>query len=347
MRLMKNSMRNRKSRYRYEKKRIAILSSGGDIFLSSLVLKLFKERFYDEIDEMFVCYNNHAQIPLSVAQEFIKNVMEEPKARIVYYPMGVGNGVPIKQGVLLAPDDSLILLLEDDGWVFTQGKINECFERIESGETDLLGSPRGSCGQEIWNAAQTKYNLDYTGEKDVGPTWWPNFLFCKRKDLLRTDLNFASKEYKAGEYVKEIDHTMVETQYSDTFAFASLQLRYLGIRSEEIPQFHCSPTEMADKQLGKMNWRNNQSPYWLHVGSLSSGFGGYLSGQIPDVSTDMAKWEIETRVAGWKIACDLTEGYVNFRKEYLMGIEDLIQNAKLDNGRIQAKYSLYRSLLRM
>ena len=329
------------------KKRIAILSSGGDIFLSSLVLKLFKERFYDEIDEMFVCYNNHAQIPLSVAQEFIKNVMEEPKARIVYYPMGVGNGVPIKQGVLLAPDDSLILLLEDDSYCFTPGVIDAQFKRIESGEVDAVGSPRFSCGEEIAIALKANYNLEYSGYGDRGPFHWPSFYFGKREDFLKTDLNFGSKEYEEGVFYKEMNRSLEKTEHTDTFGWAHMQMRHNGVRFGEVDQFHCSPTEMADKRTGMGNWYKGKIPFWFHAGSLSAGWNGYLNTSTPDTSTDMAKMEMETRCAWWQIASDLTEGFDSFKKEYKDGIISLISRAKLENSRVQEKYNLYRGMLKM
>lgn len=328
----------------------AFLSAGGDPFISSLVLKLWKERWYDEIDKLYICYNNHSGVPYSIAGEFLKRASEDPKVHIIYHPRGIGNGMPITEMTLLSKED-LVMLLEDDGFIFESGHVNRCFQQIESDLTDAVGSPRGSCGKEIWDALQKKYTLDYSGYGDVGPNYWPNFFFVKRKDLLRTDLNFGSKTWQAGEYSSEMDHTFKEVNHGDTFVWACVQLRALGLRFQSVPQYHASPTEVTDKQQGVMNWYQGQKPYWIHGGSLSAGWGGYLSGQVPDVSHEMAKLEIETRVAFWRIALDTTEGfedyYGEFKKEYRKGIDDLIVNAKLAVDRIEDKYRLYRQLMRI
>jgi hypothetical protein len=80
---------------------------------------------------------------------------------------------------------------------------------------------------------------------------------------------------------------------------------------------------------------------------LSSGWGGYLSGAVPDVSTDGAKMEIETRVAFWTICSDVVEGFEEFKKEYKAGIEQLIVDAKLDRKRIQQKIDIYRKTMKL
>ena len=42
------------------------LSAGGDPFLALFAIKLWKERWYDEVDKFWVCYNNHSGVPLEV-----------------------------------------------------------------------------------------------------------------------------------------------------------------------------------------------------------------------------------------------------------------------------------------
>lgn len=327
-------------------KRIANLSAGGDVLIASLVLKLWNERWRDEVDHMIINYNNHANAPQSAVSEFLSTVSADPNVDIIYHPTGCGNGTPIREGTLIAPQDSLIMLLEDDGLAFTPGVIDKCFQQIESDLCDAVGSPRGSCGVEVWDAAQKKYNLDYSGYGDQGPTYWPNFFFAKRKDLLRTDMDFGSHTWQPGEYSKELDHTFKEVNHGDTFVWASVQLRYLGVRFHNVPQFHASPTEIEDVENHTMNWIG-EKPYWLHGGSLSSGWGGYLSNQVPDVSTDGAKQEIESRVAFWSIAANVVDGYKDFKYDYQRGIENLINNAVLDRDRIGKKVGIYRNLMQI
>lgn len=323
--------------------RAIFLSAGGDPFIASLVVKLFQERWYDEVDKFYICYNNHSGVPLEVAQEFISRVITEPKVQLIYHPRGIGNGMPITEMTLIAKED-LVMLLEDDGFIFDAGIVDKCFQKIESDLTDIVGSPRGSCGPEIWERSKEKYGLDYTGYGDVGPNWWPNFFFCKRADLLRTDLNFASITFKPGEYCKELDYIFKDINHGDTFVWACMQLRALGLRSHSVPQHHASPFEIDEFENKTMNWIGDK-PKWIHGGSLSSGWGGYLSNQVPDVSNESAMQEIETRVAFWTIASSIIDGYKDFKYVYQKGIENLTNNAGLDRDRIGNKVGIYRSLM--
>lgn len=327
--------------------RCIFLSAGGDPFLSLFVLKLFQEKFYDEIDRFYINFNNHVAVPTNVVSEFVSRVVKEPKVHLIYHPNGIGNGMPITEMTKIAKED-LVMLLEDDGFIFESGAVNKCFQQIESDLTDIVGSPRFSCGNEIAEASKVKYGLDYSGYGDVGCNWWPNFFFCKRKDLLKTDLNFGSITFKPGDYCKELDHTFTEINHGDTFVWACMQLRALGLRSHSVPQHHASPFEITDKEKQEQNWHPTQSWFpWIHGGSLSAGWGGYLSGQIPDVSNDSAKQEIETRVAFWLICQDAIEGFGDFKAKYTKGIDDLIVNAKLDMDRISKKIQIYKELMKV
>lgn len=317
------------------------MSSGGNVFESLLVLRLFKKHWYDEVDKFYINFNNHAGTPDNVVAEFLSKIVD-PKVHLVYHPEGIGNGPPITELLGICKED-YILLMEDDFFIFTPGKVDECFKRIESGETDILGSPRYTYG-EVADVAKKAFNLDYSGYGDKGFADWPTGFFCKRSDLLRTDLDFGSKAYLKGEYFKELDHTFEKDNYTDTFAWTSIQLRHLGLRSIAIPQFHADPYEIESKEKGEMNWKDG-SPYWIHAGSLSSGWNGYLSGNIPDVSNDSAVREMETRCAFWSICSDMADGFDDFKKLYKQGINNLIINAGLDRGNITKKMAIYGKLM--
>lgn len=325
--------------------RAVFLSAGGDVFIASLVMKLWRERWYDEVDKFYVSYNNHAGVPLEVAQEFIAWCMNEPKVQIIYHPQGVGNGVPITEMALIAKED-LVMLLEDDGFIFEPGYVDTSFKVIEEGHADAVGSPRGSCGQEVTDGMIKKYDIDISGLGDKGVNYWPNFFFCKREDLLKTDLNFGSKHFPAGEYFKELDHTFVEDNYGDTFVWGDIQMRYNGVRFAEVPQFHASPEEIDYFEQKSDKWANDRFGVgWIHGGSLSSGWGGYLTGSIPDVNTLQSKMEIETRCAFWSLAVEHIEGFEDFKIGYVLGINQLIVKADLSKDRIHKKYNIYKQLL--
>lgn len=325
--------------------RACYLSAGGDPFITLLAMKLWKKYWYNEVDKFYINYNNHATVPIEIVSEFLATACQDPKVHMIYHPTGIGNGVPITEMVQISHED-LIMLLEDDGFIFTEGAVNRAFQKIESDLTDVVGSERRSCGDEIWDRSQEKYHLDYSSYGDVGPNWWPNFFFCKRSDILKTDMDFGSVAFKPGDYCKELDYTFKDINYGDTFVWMCMQLRALGVRSQNIPQHHASPNELEEKEQGIMNWHPSQQPFeWIHGGSLSSGWNGYLNRLLPDVSNEGAKMEIETRVVFWKIASDVVEGFDDFKVKYREGLENLIEKCELDRNRIQGKYDLYRGML--
>lgn len=325
--------------------RAVFMSAGGDSFIALFALKLFQERWYNEVDSFYICYNNNCHVPDAVVEEFKSVVSKDAKVKLIFFPSGIGNGKPIDEMLKVATED-LVMLLEDDGFIFTSGIVDKCFKRIESGEVDAVGSPRFSCGFEVSKLLKEKYNLDYSGDGDRGPNFWPNFFFCKREDLLKTDRNFASFVFEKGKFYPELGGEITEDgQYGDTFVWACVQMRNLGVRFGSVPQKHASPYEFDDKLNSKGNW---VSPIeWIHGGSLSTSWGGYLSGMKPDFTNDYGKQEIETRVAFWAICAQQISGFDDFKDAYLQGIEKLIMDSKLDQGRIELKIDIYKNLMKL
>lgn len=327
--------------------RCAFMATAGDPFSTLLVYKLFKKVWYDEVDAFYININNHCQVPKEVTAELLYKLSLDPKIHLIYHPRGIGNGPPITEMVHIC-DKDLVLLLEEDGFIFSPGVVSGCFQQIESDLVDAVGSPRFSCGVEVGEAAQKKWHLNYGGYGDVGPNFWPNFFFCKKSDLLKTDLDFGSHTWQAGEYCPKLDHTFKEVNHGDTFVWMSVQLRALGLRFGTVPQHHASPYEISDKARGEQNWHKATQPFdWIHAGSLSAGWGGYLSNRTPDVSNESAMLEIETRVAFWTICMEEAEGFEDFKMQYKQGIEGLIANAGLDKNRIKNKYTLYKEILKL
>lgn len=322
--------------------RAAYLSSGGDPFLADFTLSLWNRHWRDEIDTMYVGYNNHAEVPTTTAHEFIRTWEKDPKVRIIYTPHGIGNGTPITQMLLNSKENSL-LLLEDDSYIFTPGVVNDWFTKLENGMDLVIGSPRYSVG-EVAEVMRDLYTLDYTGVGDKGMAWWPSFFLCKRADLLKTDLDFGSTKYPKGIYFEELDHVMKEDDYTDTFTWASIQLRYQGLTEFPIPQNHAHPMDL-ENVVKKTNMFSNGDPEYIHGGSLSSGWGGYLNVKTPPVETDMQKQDIETRIAFWSIVCDAYDRNILFKSEYKRAIEKLKQDAQLNRTRIDNKIQLYRRLM--
>jgi hypothetical protein len=327
--------------------RAVSLATAGDPFTTSFVLKLFQERWYDEADAFYINFNNHCGVPDYVVSEFVSKAVKDKKVHLIYHGRGLGNGPPVAEIIHCCRED-LIMLIEEDGFIFDSGAVNHEFQQIESDLVDAVGSPRFSCGLELGEAVAKKYKLDYSGYGDVGPNFWPNFFFCKTADLKRTDLDFGSHAWKPGTYEPLLDWTFKEWEGGDTFVWMGVQLRALGLRFGKVPQHHADPYELENKGKAEGNWHIiNQPFHWIHGGSLSAGWGGYLTGRVPDTSTDISKREIETRVAFWKICMDETDGYEAFKVLYKEGIQSLIDNAHLQQGRIDDKINLYRKVMKL
>lgn len=319
--------------------RVVLGPQSSDPFLTLFVYQLFKKYWYEEVDKMYILFN--VEMERGYIGELTSTLSKDPKVSLLYQPFSVGHGEGIRQLLQMSMGEN-VMLLEDDGFIFTPGFVSENFRLLENGEFDLIGSPRRSCSQEIWDKSQERYNIDYTGVGDKGPNFWPNFLFTKKELLLKTDQNFGSVLFKAGEYCKELDYTFKEDNAGDTFVYASMQMRAMGIRVKEIPQFHSFPSEVTDKDLKFNNWQNG-NPTHLHGGSLSSGWShnGFLRNAQPVVD----KEDIETRVALWKLAVDSVHGLETFKMEYEHGINNLIEINNLNRSDIQKKYDLYLNLI--
>ena len=327
--------------------RAVFMASGGDPFIALFAYKLFKERWYDEVSAFYINLNNHSRVPKEVIAEFLATLSQNPKVHLIYHPDGRGNGPPVAEMVHVCQED-LVLLLEDDGFIFDSGIVDKCFQKIESDLTDAVGSPRFSCGAEVGEASQKKYKLTYGGYGDVGPNFWPNFFFCKKADLLKTDLDFGSHTWQPGEFSPELNHTFKEINHGDTFVWMCVQLRALGLRFESVPQHHADPYEVRHKKTKEGNWHRLTQPFhWIHGGSLSTGWGGYLEDRTPDVSAEISKYEIETRCAFWELSAANTRGFKSFKDSYIKGLNSLIIRAGLSPSRINEKYELYKEVMKL
>lgn len=333
--------------------RACLISACGEPLLASFCIELLKKNAWDEFDTLYICFNNYAEAPTEAQAEFMARYINDPKIRIIYWPSQLGYGKPIAKMLAVCEED-LICLLEDDGFIVKPGFLDSAFKQIENDHVDALGSPRFSCGQEIAEALKLKYKLDYSGYGDKGPAYWPNFFFCKRTDLLKTDCDFGPHGFEKGETYKELNHTMKETEAGDTFVWTSIQLRFLskydpeqrkvvGLKIGEIPQNHSDPydIDLFEKKEGK--WAA-PGPSYIHGGSLST--VKYLQGVTPPgMENEINKLEIESRVAWWCLIVESVTGYDEYKQKTAVGILDLIRNAGLDNPRIGEKIRIYQSLL--
>lgn len=299
----------------FERSRAAILPYPGDPFLLNYWLSLFHKYWYNEIDRLYIFANSPLlKDPEIVA--FLKEICDDPKIMLIIHEQQIEHGDVINRTLEMVQED-LVMLVEDDGFIFKSGVVDWCFSRIEHEGYDIVGSKRGSCGMEILKRAKEVWDLDYEGEGDQGCNFWPNFFFTKKQILLDTDRNFGARMWRAGERIEELDFTVTEDQAGDTFVNTSLQLRAKGYKIATVPQYHAHPLDIEHYTNGQYLF--NGTAFWTHIGSLSSGVGGVLRDdfnrplsrmkidppggetKLPTewCQTDMERGEWERRVQWW------------------------------------------------
>lgn len=312
--------------------RCVLLPTPADPVFMELWVRQYEKCIADHIDSLYVYANSETEKYDFSHVSKLKEIITADEL--------VGHGEALKALVDISSED-IILLLEDDCFVFDRNYIDRIFRGVEKGEYDCAGSPRMSCAVEVRDVAEKRFNLDYTGLGDKGPAFWPNGFFIKRSDLLKTDLNFGAVRYSKGEYVKHLDHTFEEDADSDTMVHLSLQVRSLGIRINEIPQYHGSLDELENYKYRKGIW-DGYAP-WTHTGSSSS-IVSTLRTKIYHYPTSPQEFkELERRIAWWFTA------YSFCKTPYARKCEDImhewIKTAGLSYKNINVLSEAYKELL--
>jgi len=253
--------------------RAAILPFPGDPFLLNYWLKYFDKYWGNEVDKLYIYLNSPIEKPVV---DFIRDLcLKRPKINFTYNPQQIDHGDVINRVLDIVTED-YVMLIEDDCFVWRDGVIKGCFELIERGEYDCVGSKRGSCSFEILNEAERIWGIPTQGFGDQGCNFWPNLFFTKKSILLDTDRNFCGKRWGRGEIIPALQGYLCETDlHGDTFVNTSLQLRAKGYKFGYIPQYHGSPDDIEHYRSNIMMFDGN-APY-THVGSLSSGISGVLT----------------------------------------------------------------------
>lgn len=328
--------------------RAAFLPTPGDPFLLTLWFQ-FYERWAKHVDTLYVLVNSGTDS--TEVMEYIRNQAGRfDNVQYIELPHQIEHGEALRRLTELAEED-YILIIEDDGFIFKPEIVDECFKLLEGNYFDLVGSRRGSCSQWLYDQASAKFGLDNSGYGDHGPNFWPNFLFVKREDLLRTSRNFGARFWAAGETVEVLGKPAPEDQASDTFVQASLELRALGLRVKTLPQYHGNTDDEPDYR-NKTNLWDGTAP-WTHVGSLSSGFHGLLdpTKDLPRgaFSTDQEKLELERRIVfwywGWLISTEATDAIPATHKAYHARLQQLINTYELSEVHMRRRLEMYQEVM--
>lgn len=335
----------------------AILPTPIDPYLCLLWMEISKNTWVSEVDTLYVFLNGDTEKPVA---DYIKKRFEEiPNAMVEYVPGMIQHGTALALMTKKAKED-LIMFIEDDGYIFKKGLVSQMFSLIESGEYDIVGSPRTSSSMDIQRIVAKKCNVDLSGAGDVGVSFWPNFFFAKRLDLMKTDLEFNAKGWDKGTYIKEIDWTVEpdgDMVRGDTFVWGSIQLRALGLKCHTVPQYHLHP-EWESEKAGNVNlWDGTAG--WLHAGSLSGSLYGILTDgvgnplafrdlplppkevgwRLPSYAVSkQEKQEFEKRCAFYLLAVNRYKEIpelLNFEGAYKEAVERVIEQFELDRQSIK------------
>lgn len=344
--------------------RAAILPYPGDPFLFAYWYRFFKNVWSIEVDKLYVYLNS--PIEQDVVSYIKSLVAKDPKVVLTYHPAQLEHGEVINRALDLVTED-YVMLIEDDGLIFHYGAVEQAFNMVESGAFEIVGSKRGSCSQEILNAARDKWGLNYEGEGDQGPNFWPCFFFCKKELLLKTDRQFGARAWKRGEVIEPLGYTVQdEVCASDTFVNTSLQLHALvpNERIYYVPQYHVHPLDL-DHFAEKKSVFDGRAP-WLHIGSLSSGVGGILQDEYSrplarrtidpqgnptklnnPPQDDFTRQEWERRVQWWLMFYWNSPpiGLAEFKRLYKEAIDRVVEQYSLNRDRITRRMQIFGELV--
>lgn len=345
--------------------RAAILPFPGDPFLINYWLKFYDNVWSKEVDKLYIYLNTFAEKPVV---DYIKaRVEKSPNIHFVYNPAQIEHGDAINHTLELVTED-LVMLIEDDAFIFRPGMVDACFKLIESGDKDIVGSKRGSCSFEILEAAEKKWNIPATGFGDNGCNFWPCYFFTKTSILKKTSRRFGARSWLKGETITPLAIVVEAPEVvGDTFVNTSLELRAMipEDRIAYVPQYHASPDDL--EHFKKHQFLFNGLSFWTHIGSLSSGVGGVLRDdqnraltrrmiEQPKGPTVLEAWaktegerrEWERRVTWWLTAYEnadnVTEDIKEFYDLYGIALNRIIAQYELSINNIRQMQKAYKSI---
>lgn len=324
--------------------RAVFLPFTGDPFLLRTWLTCF-DIWKDEIDKLYVMLN--VDVPPEVYQDcasLLKKYCQqdiECKVFLLYENHLLDHGPALNEMLDICVED-LVLLVEEDGFIFKKGVVDKCFKMIEEGKTDIVASPRGSCSKEIYEKAEKIW-----GTPAQAPNFWPNFFFISCENLLRTDRHFHAKSWNKGDYIKELDLTITdEVAPADTFVWVSIQLRSMGLRVHLTEQYHSFIEDIQDKV--QIRGIFDRKCPWVHIGSLSGWQNVLLSANLQFRLGEVEEWE--RRAGAWLMFWensqgDLPESLKEYSDKYKSGIDRLINEYTLSPARVKERAEIYRELI--
>jgi len=240
--------------------RAILLPTPGDPYICAGWVSSYKKYIKQHVDKLYVCLNSPAEDPIF---QYVNDLFLSCEATIIHHHKFIDHGPALTELLKIVGEDH-VLILEDDFYVQTPDAVQNWFHIVESGHKDMVGSMRGCVGPQIIKATARKFGL--TGDEALQPNFWPSLFACRTEDLRKTDCNFRAKRYAPGVFIPELDFTPTQETGGDTFVWASIQLRALGLSVHQIKQW----------RLIDVIRENKIPPPWIHVGSGSTTLNGHL-----------------------------------------------------------------------
>jgi hypothetical protein len=312
-----------------------LLPFTGDCFLLKKWLECF-DKWQDEVDKLYVMINADVHWD---TYRYCTDLLSKYNAKILVEMHMIDHGPALNKLLDVCTED-LVLLIEEDGFIFKKGQVDKCFKLIESREFDIMGSERGSTTEEIIRVASRRFGCEYPG-------FWPNFFFCKKEDLLKTNRHFQAMTWYRGDKIIALAHIIEdEIAPADTFVWASLQLRNMGLKVKLVPQYHSVIEDIQDHTQIKGIF-DREAP-WIHIGSLSGWQNVLLSANLAPRLGEVAEWG--RRAAAWLLfwedAQPVPDTMTEFSSKYRTGIMRLIDEYTLSFPQVNLRTNLYRQLLK-
>ncbi len=324
--------------------RAVLLQTPGEAATLAYWLRNF-ETWRDEVDELIVLVNN-LYYPDVAAYD--RAAIEAVGGRAIFVEGRVQHGDCIDR-LLNETQADLVMLCEDDAWVRTPGSVRAAFARIESGETDIIGSPRYQ--DRMSDPIEGSWGPLTKDFSEIGRVLWPTFLFARRSDLLATNRHFGYDTWTVGEKVAGLDLEVTPELCKyvgtgdylglDVFYGTSYQLRAMGLRIEHVNRVRVlNPQETVE-------WVKNDPP-WLHATELSTILGAVMPlhpnyeaipiEDVPDIKPGGGRW---TRcIAWWERLGGMTPdipGYAELRRSWLDRFIELADVDRAEVARWQAR----------
>lgn len=319
--------------------RAALLPAGPDPFMIAYWLRHYSRVWAGEVDELVVYACGVTRDDVTAYLHTLAD--GAPHTRLYVDARRVDHGAVLGRLMDLT-DASHVLLCEDDAFIRQAGVVDAMFGRLERGETDALGVPRGSASMSLIEAARDRWGEPVaTSTGESGWSLYPCCFFGRRADLLATDRNYAARAFAPGETIPGLGIQSAGDTAADTFASTAWQLRAAGLRIAHEPGYRTDRAKMGE-------W--GAAP-WFHVGSLSTGYGNtflvdsdaYRAGlaSVSGQTYDQAK-----RCAWWQRAWERWDGGIpEHHAEYGAALTQFMADAGISPGEVADWRSAFAHLI--